>query len=89
METERQLAELQRPADDGQLLELNAEQVTAVRRFLDEKLRIRKELREVNYQLNADIEALGRTLKFLNIALVPLLLTLGALAVWFWRRRRA
>ncbi len=88
-ETERQLAELQRPADDGQLLELNAEQETAVRRFLDEKLRIRKELREVNYQLNADIEALGRTLKFLNIALVPLLLTLGALAVWFWRRRRA
>lgn len=89
VETERQLAELQRPADDGQLLELNAEQETAVRRFLDEKLRIRKELREVNYQLNADIEALGRTLKFLNIALVPLLLTLGALAVWFWRRRRA
>jgi len=51
-------------------------------------LRIRKELREVRYQLNADIEALGRTLKFLNIALVPLLLTLGVLGLWFWRRRR-
>src|SRR5690606_34944378 len=84
-DTERQLAQLQRGADD----ELNAEQESAVRRFLDEKLRIRKELREVNYRLNADIEALGRTLKFVNIALAPLLLTLGALGLWFWRRRRA
>lgn len=84
-DTERQLAQLQRGADD----ELNAEQESAVRRFLDEKLRIRKELREVNYRLNADIEALGRTLKFVNIALVPLLLTFGALGLWFWRRRRA
>lgn len=84
-DTERQLAQLQRGADD----ELNAEQESAVRCFLDEKLRIRKELREVNYRLNADIEALGRTLKFVNIALVPLLLTFGALGLWFWRRRRA
>ena len=37
---------------------------------------------------NADIEALGSTLKFLNIALVPLLLTLGVLALWLWRRRK-
>jgi ABC-type uncharacterized transport system involved in gliding motility auxiliary subunit len=42
----------------------------------------------VRYQLNADIEALGRTLKFVNIALVPLLLTLGVLALWLWRRRK-
>ena len=57
--------------------------------FQQEKVRIRKELREVRYQLNADIEALGRTLKFANIALVPLLLTLGVLALWLWRRRRS
>lgn len=88
-ETERQLAELQRPADDGQVLELTEEQESAVRGFLDEKLRIRKELREVNYQLNADIEALGRNLKLINIVLVPLLLTVGALGLWGWRRRRA
>ena len=36
----------------------------------------------MRYQLNADIEALGRSLKFLNIALVPLLLTFGVLVVW-------
>ena len=56
---------------------------------MQEKLLIRKELREVRYQLNADIEALGRTLKFFNIGLVPLLLTLGMLLLWLWRRRRS
>lgn len=65
------------------------EQQAAVQQFLDEKLRIRKELREVRFQLNADIEALGRTLKLANILAVPLLLTLGALALWLWRRRKA
>jgi ABC-type uncharacterized transport system involved in gliding motility auxiliary subunit len=59
-----------------------------VQQFLQEKLKIRKELREVRYQLNADIEALGRTLKFANIALMPLLLTLAVLALWLWRRRK-
>ncbi|MFC0710963.1 GldG family protein [Azorhizophilus paspali] len=88
-QTERQLAALQQGEEPGKALELNPEQQATVQQFLQEKLRIRKELREVRYQFNADIEALGRTLKFLNIALVPMLLTLGALAVWLWRRRRA
>ena len=64
------------------------EQQAAVQQFLDEKLRIRKELREVRFQLNSKIEELGGVLKFVNIALVPLLLTLGVLALWLWRRRR-
>ena len=42
----------------------------------------------MRYQLNADMEALGRALKCVNIALVPLLLTLGVLALWLWRRRK-
>lgn len=72
----------------NRLAETEAQQA-ALQGYMQEKLRIRKELREVRYQLNADIEALGRTLKFLNIALVPLLLTLGVLVLWFWRRKAA
>ena len=87
-DTEQKLAALQQSDDPSKALELTPEQQATVRQFLDEKLRIRKELREVRYQLNADIEALGRTLKFVNIALVPLLLTLAVLALWLWRRRR-
>ena len=60
-----------------------------MQQFLKDKLAIRRELRDVRYQLNADIDALGRRLKFINIALVPLLLTLGVLTLWFWRRRKA
>ncbi|WP_217474683.1 Gldg family protein [Stutzerimonas stutzeri] len=85
--TEAQLAELQGPNAEG-AIELTAEQQAALQRYMQEKLRIRKELREVRYQLNADIEALGRLLKFFNIALVPLVLTLGVLLAWFWRRRK-
>jgi len=87
-DTERRLAALQHSDDPQQALELSAEQQATLQQFLQEKLRIRKELREVRYQLNADIDALGRTLKLFNIALVPLLLTIGVLAVWLWRRRR-
>jgi ABC-type uncharacterized transport system involved in gliding motility auxiliary subunit len=87
-ETEQQLAALQRSDDPNKALELTPEQQTALQRFIQQKLELRKELRDVRYQLNADIEALGRTLKVLNIALVPALLTLLVLALWLWRRRR-
>ncbi|MVW75203.1 GldG family protein [Pseudomonas xionganensis] len=87
-DTEQKLAALQQSEDPSKPLELTAEQQATVQQFIQQKLAIRKELREVRYQLNADIEALGRTLKLLNIALVPVLLTLGVLALWLWRRRR-
>lgn len=87
-DTEQKLAALQQSDDPSKVLELTPEQQATLRQFVQEKLKIRKELREVRYQLNADIEALGRSLKFVNIALVPLLLTLGVLALWLWRRRR-
>ncbi|SEJ90730.1 ABC-type uncharacterized transport system involved in gliding motility, auxiliary component [Pseudomonas linyingensis] len=87
-QTEQRLAELQQNDSPEQVLELTPEQQTTLQQFLQEKLKIRKELREVRFQLNADIEALGRSLKFVNIALVPLLLTLVVLGLWLLRRRR-
>lgn len=91
-ETEQQLAQLQQGQDPTQMLEMTAEQEQAVQRFLDEKLQIRKQLRDVRFQLNADIERLGTWLKVINIALVPALLTLGVLIWWVVariRRRRS
>ncbi|MDF5808560.1 Gldg family protein [Pseudomonas aeruginosa] len=87
-DTEQQLAALQQGADPEKAVELTPEQQATVRQYMQEKLRIRKELREVQYQLNADIDALGRTLQLVNIALVPSLLTVGVLLGWLWRRRR-
>ena len=86
--TEQQLASLQQSDDPAQSPQLTPEQQATLQQFMAEKVRIRKELREVRFQLNADIDALGRNLKLINIALVPLLLTLGVLLLWFWRRRK-
>ncbi len=88
-QTEQRLAELQQSDSPEQVLELTPEQQATLQQFMQDKLKIRKELREVRYQLNADIERLGRVLKFVNIALVPLLLTLGVIVLWLFRRRRA
>jgi ABC-type uncharacterized transport system involved in gliding motility auxiliary subunit len=87
-ETERRLTELQSARSDQQSLMLTPEQQAALERFQDEKLRIRKELRQVRRQLDADIESLGATLKFINIAAVPILITLLAVGLLAWRARR-
>src|SRR5690606_19869887 len=87
-QTEQRLRELQQNQDPAQLTELSAEQEAEIQRFLDEKLAIRKQLRDVRYELNADIERLGNQLKMINIALVPALLTLGVLLWWLVGRAR-
>jgi ABC-type uncharacterized transport system involved in gliding motility auxiliary subunit len=86
-ETEAKLNELQRGKDESSAMILSPEQKAELQRFQDEKVRIRKELRGVRRQLDAEIESLGTRLKIYNILLVPLLLTLGALAFGYWRRR--
>ncbi|MCS5571700.1 MAG: ABC transporter, partial [Pseudomonadales bacterium] len=82
-ETERQLEELESARVEDGLLTLTPEQEAALIRFQEEKIRIRKDLRDVRHQLDKDIEELGSMLKFLNILLLPLLLTavLGAMRV--------
>jgi len=78
-ETERKLSELQAGRNDGNPLILSAEQQQELDRFQQEKLRVRKELRSVRSNLRKDIEGLGYWIKAINIALVPLLLTIFAL----------
>ncbi|MBW8366385.1 MAG: Gldg family protein, partial [Arenimonas sp.] len=84
-ELETQLALLQRPGTNGQAQALSPQQQAEILRFQDEKLRMRKELREVQHRLNADIDALGVRLKLINILGMPLLVVLVALLV-AWRR---
>jgi ABC-type uncharacterized transport system involved in gliding motility auxiliary subunit len=88
-ETERKLNELQRSRDDKNPLILSPEQKAELDRFQQRKLDIRKQLRQVRRDLDANIERLGVMLKVLNIGLVPLLLSLVALgAVWLRARHR-
>lgn len=87
-DTERQLSELQASRDGQTQLSMSPEQESALLQFQAQKLRIRKELRDVRHQLDKDIEALGTTLKFINIALLPLLLVLLLMAIYYVRLRR-
>src|SRR3546814_1756268 len=57
-------------------------------RFQQQKLRIRKELRDVQLGLNQDIESLGMRLKLINMLGMPLLVTGFALGFWLVRVRR-
>lgn len=87
-QTEQRLGELQAARQDGNSLLMSSEQQAEVQRFLDQQVRIRQELRAVRRNLDADIDNLGTWLKVVNIALVPLALTLLALGVVVVRRRK-
>lgn len=87
-ETENRLSELQAArTDEGSLLMSEAQQAE-IQRFLDQQVRIRQDLRAVQRNLDRSIERLGAALQFINIGLVPLLLTVAALTSVFVRRRR-
>ncbi|MDR3385668.1 MAG: Gldg family protein [Rudaea sp.] len=87
-DTERKLTELQSGKSKGSEMILSPEQQAELQNFMQTKVDIRKQLRQVRRSLDERIEALGARLKFINIGLVPLLITIAALAFAMWKRRR-
>jgi len=85
-ETRRRLEELQ-PAKGSQPSSASAEQRREIEQFRQRQLAINKELRDVQHQLNAEIDRLGFRLKFINIVLVPILVIAFGL-LYGWRRSR-
>ncbi len=86
-ETESKLNELQRSKGQENQLIISQEQQAEINKFKQRKLEVRKSLREVKRNLNKDIEALGTKLKFINIALVPLIITLIVVFL-SWRKSK-
>ena len=87
-EAERRLGELQQARGDTDLSVLSPEQEAEIDRFMEQRMEVRQQLRQVRRDLDRDIEALGARVKFVNIALMPILVTLIVLAVVGYRRRR-
>ena len=85
-DTRRRLDELQ-PAKGSQVSTITTEQRHEIEQFRQRQLAINQELRNVQHQLNAEIDALGLRLKFINIVLVPVLVALIGL-LYGWRRTR-
>jgi ABC-type uncharacterized transport system involved in gliding motility auxiliary subunit len=78
---------LQSGRPEADLLVLTDEQKAALQKFVDRKLEIRKELRQVQHDLQRDIDRLGTQLKLVNIVLVPALVIVLAVLLG-WRRRQ-
>ena len=87
-ETEQRLVELEKSKQGGDSLVLSPEQRDELVRFRQEKVGIRKDLRNVRRDLRRDIDDLGARLKFINIALIPILIGIGGLAAGLWRVHR-
>jgi ABC-type uncharacterized transport system involved in gliding motility auxiliary subunit len=66
---------------------LSNEQQQEIQRFVNRKVEIRRELRQVQHDLRRDIDRLGTRLKILNIALVPVLVLITAMLLGIRRRR--
>lgn len=86
--TEQTLTQLQAQGGEQAGLLISPEQQAEIERFEGQKLRIRRELREVRRGLDEEIEALGARLKLLNIVIAPLLFAGVAMLMAWWRRRR-
>ncbi|WP_426700339.1 Gldg family protein [Rhodanobacter sp. Col0626] len=92
-ELEQELADTRRRLDELQPVKgshggtATAEQRREIEQFRQRQLAINKELRDVQHQLNAEIDALGLRVKFINIVLVPALVVLIGL-LYGWRRTR-
>lgn len=85
-ELEQKLSRLQSGAEPGKAPVLDRAQQAELAQFQQQRQAMRKQLREVQHQLNADIDSLGARLKLIAILGMPLLVTLAGLLL-AWRRR--
>jgi ABC-type uncharacterized transport system involved in gliding motility auxiliary subunit len=87
-QTETKLTQLQSKRNDQSSLMLSSEQEAELKRFVAEKARVRKELRETQRGLDVDINRLNSWLKVLNIAVAPLCVAVAGVIILALRRRR-
>lgn len=85
-ETDARLSQLRTGEDDE--IVLTEDQRNAIVEFSRERVRIRRELRDVRHSLRKDIETLEASLKFINIGLVPIVIGIGGLLAGLHRMRR-
>ncbi len=83
---EEKLVELEQLRGEGEGAMFSPEQELELVKFQEEKLKVRKRLREVQHQLDKDIESLGTQLKLINILLIPGLICLFVLMAGARRR---
>ncbi|MDG2155362.1 MAG: Gldg family protein [Gammaproteobacteria bacterium] len=85
--TEQRLNALQDAhTDESGLISQNHQ--AEINRFIAQRLRIRKDMRQIQRNLNEDIETLGTRLKLVNILLMPMLVAIIGITIAVYRRQR-
>ncbi len=87
-QAETKLTELQNKRNDQSSLALTPEQEAELKKFVAEKARVRKELRETQRGLDVDIDRLDSWLKVINMAIAPLCVAVVGVIILSLRRRR-
>jgi len=88
-EAQRKVSELARTKkDQKQRYVLSAEQKRELEKFRQTQVEVRKELKETRKDLRRDIDQLETQLKWINIALMPFLVSCSGLTLAMIRRRK-
>ena len=87
-EAQRRINELQREKSPDSALILSPEQQDELVKLRAAEIETKRKLREVQHSLRREIDGLGTRLKWLNIALIPVLVSAAAIALGAWRIQR-
>lgn len=83
-----ELQSVRQGQDSNQRFILSPEQQEELEKFRETRARTNQELKELRRDLRRDIEALQRQLKWVNIALVPFIVTVGGVTVAVRRKKK-
>ena len=87
-DTQQRFDELRRSMPEGSAAIVTEQEQAEIEGYRQEILKLRGELRAVQRSVREDVDRLETALWFYNIALVPILITLLALILAFWRSLR-
>ena len=87
-ETQTKLGELQKNKDTGQRFIMSPEMQAEVKKFQEQQAKVKQELKLVRRSLNRDIVSLETRLKWLNIAGMPLLVTISGISLAMVKRKK-
>ncbi len=87
-ETNQKLRQLEKQKDVSQKMIISPQQEAEIAKFKEERQKINRELKQVRKNLRADIEALGATLKGINIFLMPFLVSVVGIVFAIYRHRK-
>jgi hypothetical protein len=87
-DTQTRLGELQKNKETGQRFILSPEQQSEIKNFQKKQAEVKKELKSVRKDLRQDIDSLENRLKWINIAGMPLLVTVSGLSLAVIKKRK-